>query len=139
MHGDSIEARVGAIGVQVDKLEQRMEDSFKVVDKRFEQVDKRFEQVDKRFEQIDKRFEQVDKRFEQFEERFDRRFESLAEDLREHRRNTMKGFESIDRRLNTLSDNQEVTNQLIAKGAVTMTGGFMAGFAGLIALVATQL
>jgi hypothetical protein len=102
MHGDSIEARVGALSVQVDKLEQQMTEGFVVVDKRFEQVDKRFE--------------------------------TLETDLRERRWDTNRGFERLDARLGTLSDNLEKTNRLIAQGAVIMTGGFTAGFAALIAL-----
>ena len=128
MHGDSVEARVGALGVQVEKLERRMEENFEVVGQRFEQVDRRFEQIDKRFEQ---HFELVDKRFEQHFELVDRRFGNLEADLREHRRDTKRGFEIV-------ADRLEKTNRMIVFGALTLTGGFMAGFAGLITLVATQ-
>lgn len=110
MHGDSVEARIGALAAQVEKLERRMEENFEVVGQRFEQVDKRFGQ---HFEQIDKRFE------------------NLEADLREHRRDTKRGFEIV-------ADRLEKTNRMIVFGALTMTGGFMAGFAGLITLVATQ-
>jgi|GEM_PF-6781493 len=134
MHGDSIEARVGALGVQVEKLERRMEENFEVVGQRFEQIDKRFERVDKRFELVDKRFEQIDKRFEQVDKRFelvDKRFESMEADLREHRRDTKRGFEIV-------ADRLEKTNRMILFGALTMTGGFMAGFAAMISVVLNQ-
>jgi DNA anti-recombination protein RmuC len=117
MHGDSIEARVGALGVQVEKLERRMEENFEVVGQRFEQVDKRFEQVDKRFEQ---HFGQVD-----------RRFENLEADLREHGRDTKRGLEIV-------ADRLEKTNRMILYGAFTVTGGFMAGFAAMITLFVNQ-
>ena len=84
------------------------------VDERFEQVDKRFEQIDRRFEQVDKRFEQVDKRFEQ-----------VYEELRELRLDTKAGFER--------------THRLMIQGILALSAAYMAGFAGLIGLVATQL
>jgi archaellum component FlaC len=120
MHGDLVEARVGALGVKIDELEHRMTDCFKHVDERFEAVDKRFEQVDKRFEQVDKRFEAVDKRFE-----------NLELDLRELGRDTKRGFDMVAERI-------DKTNRAIMFGALTMTGGFMAGFAAMIALVLNQ-
>jgi uncharacterized coiled-coil DUF342 family protein len=121
MHGDSVEARVGALGVKVSELEHRMTECF-------EHVDERFEQVDKRFEQVDKRFEQVDKRFEAFET-----------DLRELRRDTKLGFDAITNRLDGLNDKLDRTNRYFIVGVSTLTAGYMAGFAGLITLVATQI
>jgi tetrahydromethanopterin S-methyltransferase subunit G len=128
MHGDSVEARVGALGVKVNELEHRMTECFEQVDKHFEQVDKRFEQVDKRFEQVDKRFEQVDKRFEVVEG-----------ELREFRRDTKLGFDAITNRLDGLNDKLDRTNRSIALSAASQTAGYMAGFAALVGLVATQI
>jgi hypothetical protein len=128
MHGDSVEARVGALGVKVDELEHRMTDCFKHVDERFEAVDQRFEQVDKRFEQVDKRFEQVDKRFEQV----DKRFENLEGDLKELCRETKKGFERLDDKLAGI-------NRSFFLVIGTLTAGYIAGFAALIGLIATQI
>lgn len=65
---------------RIIRLESKVEEGFRQIDKRFEQIDKRFEQIDKRFEQVDKRFEQIDKRFEQVDKRFeqiDKRIERL--------------------------------------------------------------
>jgi archaellum component FlaC len=121
MHGDSVEARVGALGVKVDELEHRMTECFKHVDERFEAVGKRFEQVDKQFERIDKRFEQVDKRFE-----------NLEGDLRELGRDTKRGFEIVTDRLDNI-------NRSFIVGIGVLTAGYMAGFAALVGLVATQI
>lgn len=125
MHGDSVEARVGALGVKVDELEHRMTECFKHVDERFEQVDKRFEQVDKRFGQMDRRFEQMDRRF-------DKRLETLEADLREHGRDTKKGLERLDDKLDNI-------NRSFIVGVGVLTAGYMAGFAALVGLVATQI
>jgi tetrahydromethanopterin S-methyltransferase subunit G len=114
MHGDSVEARVGALDVKVDELEHRMTECF--------------EHVDERFEQVDRRFEQVDKRFETFEA-----------DLRELRRDTKLGFDAITNRLDGLNDKLDRTNRFFIVGVGTLTAGYMAGFAGLITLVATQI
>jgi uncharacterized coiled-coil DUF342 family protein len=114
MHGDSVEARIGALGVKVDELEHRMTECFKHVDERFEAVDKRFEQVDKRFEQVDKRFE------------------NLEGDLKELCRETKKGFERLDDKLAGI-------NRSFFLVIGTLTAGYIAGFAALIGLIATQL
>ncbi|GAB4534252.1 MAG: hypothetical protein Fur0020_00700 [Thermodesulfovibrionia bacterium] len=45
------------------RLEAKVEEGFKAIDKRFEAIDKRFEAIDKRFEAIDKRFEAIDAQF----------------------------------------------------------------------------
>ncbi len=79
-----------------------------------DKMDALSDRVDERFEQVDKRFEQVDKRFEQ-----------VYEELRELRLDTKAGFER--------------THRLMIQGILALSAAYMAGFAGLIGLVATQL
>jgi len=48
----------------VARLQERMDQRFKVVDKRFKAVDKRFDEVDKRFEHVDARFDRLSARMD---------------------------------------------------------------------------
>lgn len=104
MHGGSIEARVGALGVKVDELDHRMTESFKHVDERFEQVDRRFEQVDKRFD-------------------------SLEADVKALCRETKKGFERLEDKLAGLNRSFFIVIGTLTAGYIT---GF-AALIGLIA------
>jgi archaellum component FlaC len=66
---------------EIKNLRADMNKRFEQVDKRFEQIDQRFEQIDKRFEQVDKHFEQVDKRIELMDKKFEKRFEQMERHL----------------------------------------------------------
>jgi hypothetical protein len=69
-----------------------------------------FDRVDARFEQVDARFERIDARFDRVDDRFER----------------------IELRL-------DAVQRSIVFAAVAMSGAFIAGFAALVGLVATQL
>ncbi len=97
--------------------DERLDDLNARVDRGFEQVDKRFEQVDKRFEQVDRRFERMEGKFDRVDERFaliDQRFVQMG-----------MALEGINRRL--------------TQGLIGIAAAMMAGFAAIIALIATQL
>ena len=70
--------------------------------------------VDKRFDKVDERFDKVDARFERLEDRID------------------AGFGRVNDRLDFLS-------KALVAGIVTLTGGMLAGFAAILALIATQV
>ena len=82
---------------EIKNLREDMNKRFEQVDKRFEQVDKRFEQVEKRFEQVDKRIDlmdkKFDKRFEQNERHFEKRFELIANEMKQLREDTNSRFD----------------------------------------------
>jgi DNA anti-recombination protein RmuC len=92
----------------------RLDDFRGEVDRRFKEVYRRFDQVDQRFEQVDQHFEQVD-----------RRFDRVEGEIQELRSETKLGFESIQR--------------LMVQGIVALSAAFIAGFAAIVGLVATQL
>jgi len=89
---------------EMEMLRAEMRAGFQSVEKRFDAVDKRLEGHDKRFDEVDKRLDAVDKRLEGHDRRFDevdkhlvtmdaritdeaaatrRRFDVVAEGLRE--------------------------------------------------------
>lgn len=70
--------------------------------------------VDKRFDQVDQRFEQVDKRFDRIEDRME------------------KGFNRLNDRLDDLV-------KVLIGGVIAFTGAMLAGFAGILVLIATQI
>lgn len=70
--------------------------------------------VDKRFDKVDERFDKVDVRFERLEDRME------------------AGFDRVNDRLDFLS-------KALVAGIVTLTGGMLAGFAAILALIATQI
>jgi len=73
-------------------------------------VDERFDRVDRRFDEVDRRFDRVDKRFDRME----------------------AGFNRIDARLDGM---QRAT----AHGVIALSAAMVAGFAGVMGLIATQL
>jgi hypothetical protein len=87
-------------------------------------VDRGFDRVDRRFEQVDRRFEQVDQRFERMEQKFDRVDER---------------FQSVDQRFVQMGVALEGINKRMTQGLIAITATMMAGFAAMIALIATQL
>jgi DNA anti-recombination protein RmuC len=86
---------------------------------------RRFDEVDKRFEQVDKRFEQVDKRFDSVERRMENGFKKVDDDIRELRGEMNARFDGLQRTM--------------IQGVIALAGAFIAGFAALIVLIATQL
>jgi hypothetical protein len=76
--------------------------------------------VDRRFDEVDRRFDEVDRRIGEFDQRVDKRFENVEVEL--HR----------------VNDRLDGMSKAIVFGAFTMTGAMLAGFAGMITLVATQ-
>jgi DNA anti-recombination protein RmuC len=99
----------------------RLDDFRGEVDRRFKEVYRRFDQVDQRFEQVDHRFEQVDHRFDKVDHRFDK----VEAEIQNLSSETKRGFESIHR--------------LMVQGILALSAAFIAGFAALVGLVATQL
>jgi hypothetical protein len=115
--------------------DDRLDDLNQKVDQRFDEVDRRFEQVDQRFEQVDRRFEQVDRRFDEMDKRFD-----LAD------RETQRRFDEVDRRLvgiagdvRGMSGRLDSLHSSVTYLAIGLTGGMLAGFAAICALIATQI
>ena len=78
-------------------------------------------EVNRRFDEVDRQFEKVDRRFEKVEGEI----HELRGDVKDLRMETKAGFESI--------------HKLMVQGAIALTAAFMAGFAALIGLVATQI
>jgi tetrahydromethanopterin S-methyltransferase subunit G len=78
-------------------------------------------EVNRRFDDlsgsVDRRFGEVDRRFDEVERRFD----------------------GVDHELHRINDRLDGMNRAIVFCAVSLTGGMLAGFTGMIALVATQL
>jgi hypothetical protein len=70
--------------------------------------------------EVDRRFEQVDRRFDKVE----LEIQALRAELQEHRRETKLGFESVHR--------------LMVQGFVALSAAYIAGFAALVMLFATQ-
>jgi hypothetical protein len=70
--------------------------------------------------EVGRRFDEVGQRFDQFEQRVDKRFGNVEIEL--HR----------------INDRLDGMNKAIAFGALTLSGAMLAGFAGMITLVATQ-
>ncbi len=79
-----------------------------------ERLDDFVAHVDRRFDLVDRRFDAVDKRLDRIEDRIE------------------EGFARFDTRLDSIQ-------RAIAYGAVTLTGGIIAGFSAILILVATQL
>lgn len=101
-------------------------DGFAVhVDRRFDAVDQRFDDVNRRFDElvkdVDRRFRDVDRRFVEVNQRFD----------------------SLERRMEAgfarLGDGLEAMQRAMVYGTLALSGAFVAGFAALVGLVATQL
>jgi hypothetical protein len=78
------------------------------------------------------RFERVDKRFDSLEARFGARFDSVD-----------AGFETrfghMEARFDRLESRLDFMQRTMVQGVITLTGGMLAGFAAIIALIATQL
>jgi hypothetical protein len=87
-------------------------DEFAIrVDERFDRADEKF---DEKFMEVDRRFGEVARRFDRIDDR----------EVRE--------FGRMNDRLGDLA-------KLMAVGIVTLTGGILAGFAAILALIATQV
>lgn len=104
-----------------DTLERRVDNGFNRVEERFQRVDKRFDKIDERFERMEQRFERVDERFEKLDERFERMEER---------------FGRLDERI---VERFEAMQRTMIHGVLLLSGAFMAGFAALVGLVATQI
>jgi tetrahydromethanopterin S-methyltransferase subunit G len=94
--------------------DERLDDFRNEVSRRFDEVDRRFDVVNRRFDEVDRRFERVEGEIH-----------DLRGEVKELRVETKAGFESI--------------HKLMFQGAIALTAAFMAGFASLIGLVATQI
>ena len=86
-----------------------------------ERLDHFAEKVDRRFDEVDRRFDEVDRRFGELDLRVDKRFDKVEIEL--HR---------INDRLDGAGQGDDTT------AAFTMTGGILAGFAAMIALIVTR-
>ena len=69
---------------------------------------------------VDRRFDEVDRRISEFDQRVDKRFGNVEIEL--HR----------------INDRLDGLGKAMYFGAFTMTGAILAGFAGMITLVATR-
>ncbi|MEW6482956.1 MAG: hypothetical protein AB1397_08220 [bacterium] len=69
-----------------------------------EASDKKFEQVDRRLEQVDRRFEQVQEEIKLLREASDKKFEEINKRFEEHREETNRRFDAMDRKLEDQSD-----------------------------------
>jgi hypothetical protein len=71
--------------------------------------------------EVDRRFDEVYRRFDEV----DRRFDKVEGDIRELRSEMKAGFESVHRTM--------------VQGVVALSASFIAGFAAIVGLIATQL
>ena len=83
------------------------------------------ERLDDLNHKVDVGFDRIDKRFESFEARVETRFGQV--DSR---------FDRLESRLDLRFDSMQRT---MVRGVIALTGGMLAGFAAIIALIATQL
>ena len=95
-------------------------------------VDHGFAQVDQRFEQVDHHFAQVDHRFERVETEITNLRVETRTEFTELRGEMKAGFGRIDERLDSMQ-------RTMIQGVIAMAGATLAGFGGMIVLVATQL
>jgi tetrahydromethanopterin S-methyltransferase subunit G len=91
-------------------------------------LQERFDSIDHRFDEVDRRFDQVDRRFDEAERRVDRRFGEVNRRL-----------DSVDHRLGQIDVRFDTLQHTLVYGVIALTGAFIAGFAALIVLIATQL
>jgi predicted nuclease with TOPRIM domain len=90
---------------------------FERVDQRFDEIDRRFERIDQRFDEVDRRFERIDGRFKEMDSRFMR----------------------VEGELARVNDRLDGMHRTMVQGIVAITGGMVAGFGGIMAVIATQL
>lgn len=103
----------------------RLDDLSKKVDRGFEHVDRRFERVDQRFQQVDQRFQRVEREIANLRVETRTEFTQLRSEMN-------AGFAKIDERLDSL-------HRALVQGAIAMAGATLAGFSGVLVLIATQL
>lgn len=72
-----------------------------------------------------RRFDSVDQRFDSVERRMENGFKKVDDDIRELRGEMNARFDGLQRTM--------------VQGVITLAGAFIAGFAALIVLIATQL
>lgn len=94
--------------------DERLDDFRGEVNRRFDEVDRRFDVVDRRFDEVHHRFERVEGEIH-----------DLRGEVRELRVGMKAGFESI--------------HKMMVQGAIALSAAFVAGFAALVGLVATQI
>jgi len=142
-HLDDLSRKVDHGFALVDHRFERVDEQFERVDERFEQMDRRFRRVDEQFREVGRRFEEVDERLARMEVRLDKvdgRFESM------HKEMTL-GFREVEREaarrhaalLLEMSARFESQDQKMIYGIVGLVGALMTGFAGVMAVIATQL
>jgi hypothetical protein len=88
--------------------------------------------TDRRFDAVDRRFDAVDQRFDSLERRMEDGFDRVNADLRALREETNSRFDRLDGRFDAMQ-------RTLVQVAVAMSAAFIAGFAALVGLVATQL
>jgi DNA anti-recombination protein RmuC len=94
--------------------DERLDEFSTHVDRRFDAVEQRFDAVDQRFDAVEQRFDAVDKRLDRIEDRIE------------------QGFARFDGRLDAIQ-------RSMFHGVIVLTGGMLAGFGGILVLIATQL
>ena len=99
---------------RLDALSDKVDERFDAVSQRFDEIDRRFSEVDRRLLEMDKRFHRIETRLD----RIDHRFELLGD--------------TLDQRLYSIQRTMLV-------GVFALSSAFIAGFAGMITLVATQI
>ena len=80
----------------------------------------------------DERLDDLNERVSEGFRRADERFERVEAEIRDLRGEMNDRFAGVESRLDGIQ-------RAIMMGAITLTGGMLAGFAGVIALIATQL
>jgi archaellum component FlaC len=68
----------GTTDERLDRLEERVEEGFRAVDKEFEEVDTRFDGIDKRLDLVDVRLEGIGGQLAQMDKRIDQVVEGVA-------------------------------------------------------------
>jgi hypothetical protein len=81
--------------------------------------------VDRGFEQVDQRFERVEKEIGNLRVETRTEFTALRGEVKE-------GFARIDQRLDSIQ-------RTMVQGVIAMAGATLAGFSGILVLIATQL
>jgi hypothetical protein len=92
------------------------------------------ERLDRFTERADRRFDEVDRSFDEVSQRFvgvDRRFDTLE-------RQVEAGFGKFEAELQRINDRLDALSKAVVLGAVSLTGGMLAGFAAVATLVATH-
>ena len=98
------------------------------------------QRLDDLAERMDGGFDRVDRDLRDLRTEMDSRFGRVDRDIRDLRTEMDSRFEKfeseVDSRFDRVDDRLDSVQRSILFGAFTMTGGFLAGFGGLAALIA---